>query len=452
MSKGELERIKVIGEVSEKKMKQKVAAEVLGVSKRQIIRLVSNFRLEGDKGLISKRRGKPSNHRHSVEFKQQVKSAVEERYGDFGPSFAAEKLLSLDGLEVNKETLRQWMSEWGLWKSKARKGLKVQQSRERRASFGELIQIDGSHHDWFEGRRGKCCLLVFIDDATSRIVGLRFEEEETSAGYFKLCRSYVEAYGRPLAFYSDKFSVFRVNHAGQEEVQTQFGRALSDLDIELICAHSPQAKGRVERANGTLQDRLVKEMRLRGIDTLEQANAYLPEFIADHNERFAVEARNNRDEHRKELPDEETLELIFSFQYERKLSKQLEVSYENRVLQIQEVGQGYRLRHKNVTICENMQGEIEVLSGGKKLKFREYKKQQRAPETIDSKGLEKKIALLKVRAKKVPPGINHPWRRYAVTEDKKLGREKAKMLAAWQGCTLNVQPIDSVGSPTASQG
>ena len=452
MSQSELERIALIRKVLEKKVKQKDAAKELGLSKRQMIRLVASFRLEGDKGLISRRRGKPGNHAHGVEFKRKVKAVVEQNYSDFGPSFAAEKLLCLNDLKINKETLRQWMVEWGLWNSKPRKVLKLQQSRTRRSSFGELIQIDGSHHDWFEGRRASCCLLVFIDDATSRIVGLRFEEEETSEGYFKLCRLYLETHGRPLAFYSDKFSVFRVNHPGQEEAQTQFGRAMTDLDIELICAHSAQAKGRVERANGTLQDRLVKEMRLRGIKTLEQANAYLPEFTADHNQRFAIEPRNNRDENRVELPDAETLDLIFSFQYERKLSKQLEVSYENRVFQIQEVGHGYRLQHKRVTICKNMRGDIQILSSGKKLKFNEYKKQQRAPETIDGKGLEKKIDSLKARAKQATPASNHPWRRYAVTEDKKLGREKTAMLAAWQGCALNAQPINSIGSPTTSQG
>ena len=434
MSQSELDRMTLIRKVSEKEVKQKVAANALGLSKRQIIRLVANFRLCGAQGLISKRRGKSGNHAHGVEFKLKVKAVVEQCYADFGPSFAAEKLLDLNDLKVNKETLRQWMVEWGLWRSKPRKVLKLQQSRTRRSSFGELIQIDGSHHDWFEGRRASCCLLVFIDDATSRIVGLRFEEEETSEGYFKLCRLYVETYGRPLAWYSDKFSVFRVNHPGQEESQTQFGRAMTDLDIELICANSPQAKGRVERANGTLQDRLVKEMRLRGIETLEQANAYLPAFIADHNQRFAVEPRNNRDENRLELPDTETLDLIFSFQHERKLSKQLEVSYKNRVFQIQEVGHGYRLQHKNVTICENLQGEIQILSHGKKLNFKEHKKQQRAPEIVDSKGLEKKIDSLKERAKQALPAASHPWRRYAVTEDKKLGREK---VAAWQGCALS---------------
>jgi len=411
--------------VSEKNVKQKVAMQELGLSKRQVIRLVKDFRRDGEKALISKRRGKAGNHAHSREFKLKIKEMVENNYSDFGPSFAAEKLLIINKIKINKETLRQWMSEWGLWKAKLKKVLKLQQSRARRSSFGELIQIDGSHHDWFEGRREKCCLLVFIDDATSRLVGLRFEEEETSEGYFKLCRSYVETYGRPLALYSDKFSVFRINLPGQEEAQTQFGRAMSELDIELICAHSAPAKGRVERANGTLQDRLVKELRLRAINTLEEANAYLPEFIAEHNERFAVEPRNNINAHREEMPEAQTLDLIFSFQHERKLSKQLETSYDKRIFQIQEVGKGYRLQYKAVIICENMQGEIQILYQRSKLNFNEYKKQQRAPEIIDSKGLEKKMEVLRNRAKQAPPAKNHPWRIYAITADKKLAQAMA---------------------------
>jgi len=164
---------------------------------------------------------------------------VELQYADFGPTLAAEKLLELNEITISKETLRHWMSEWDLWKIKPIKIIKLHQTRERRPCFGELIQIDGSHHDWFEGRREKCCLLVFIDDATSQLVGLRFEEQETTVGYFTLCRSTLETHGRPLAYYSDKFSVFRVNQPEAENCETQFKRALGELDIELICAHSP---------------------------------------------------------------------------------------------------------------------------------------------------------------------------------------------------------------------
>lgn len=423
MNAKELKRLEIIREVSKKRLKQKEAMKELGLSKRQIIRLVKDFRKEGEKALVSKRRGRVSNHHHSEAFKLGVKEIVEQSYADFGPSFAAEKLQKSNKLKVNKETLRQWMNEWGLWMCKPRKVAKLQQSRERRASFGELIQIDGSHHDWFEGRREKCCLLVFVDDATSRLVGLRFEESEDCAGYFRLCRSYIETYGRPLAFYSDKFGVFRVNLVGQEEAQTQFGRAMEELGIELICAHSPQAKGRVERANGTLQDRLIKEMRLRQINTIEIANAYLSEFMAEYNERFAVEPRNGVDVHRKEIPEDRVLNCIFSFQHERKLSKQLELDYDKRTFQIQEVGKGYRLQHKAVTVCESLEGDIQILYRGERLKFKEYKKQIRAPEIIDKKGLERKMDRIKSRIKQAPPAPNHPWRQYALTADKKLAQE-----------------------------
>jgi hypothetical protein len=425
MSKQELKRIQVIRQVIDKKCTQQAATKELGLSKRQVIRLVKAVLTGGDSALLSKQRGKTSNRAHTSEFKLRVKDIVQHYYADFGPTFAAEKLLGLNKITINKETLRQWMNEWGLWKANPRKVLKLQQGRVRRPSFGELIQIDGSHHDWFEGRGDKCCLLVFIDDATSRIVGLRFEEEETTAGYFTLCRSTLETYGRPLAYYSDKFGVFRVNQKDQEDKETQFGRALRELGIELICAHSPQAKGRVERANGTLQDRLVKEMRLRNISALAEANAYLPEFISDHNKRFAVTPKNDLDAHRSEMPSADILNLIFSIQHERKLSKQLECSYEKRVFQIQGEGNGYRLQHKRIIVSTDMQGKINIMCHGKILAFKEFDKKQLAPEIINAKSLEKKVDSIKVRIKQAPPSKKHPWKSsYAVTADKKLGRER----------------------------
>ena len=424
MSKQELKRIQVIRQVIDKKHSQQAAAEDLGLSARQVIRLVKAVLKDGDSALLSKRRGKVSNHAHTAEFKLRVKDIVQHHYADFGPTFAAEKLFDLNKIKINKETLRQWMDEWGLWKVKPRKVLKLQQSRTRRSRFGELIQIDGSHHDWFEGRRETCCLLVFIDDATSRIVGLRFEEEETTLGYFALCRSTIETHGRPVAYYSDKFSVFRVNQKDQEDKETQFGRALNELDIALICAHSPQAKGRVERANGTLQDRLVKELRLRNISAIAEANAYLAEFICDHNQRFAIAPKNDLDAHRLVIPDDETLNVIFSIQEERTLSKQLECSYEKRQFQIQVEGNGYRLQHKKVIISTDMQGQITILLNGKSLAFNEFDKTQRAPEIIDAKALEKKINALCERVKRAPPSADHPWRQYELSRDKQLYRER----------------------------
>ncbi len=422
MSKQELKRIQVIRQVIDKKCKQQAAAQELGLSKRQLIRLVKEVVQHGDVALLSKRRGQRSNRAHTVEFKLTIKGLVQRHYPDFGPTFASEKLFELHNIKLNKETLRQWMNEWGFWRSKPKKVMKLQQSRSRRSCFGELIQIDGSHHDWFEGRRDSCCLLVFIDDATSRLVGLRFEEKETTVGYFALCRATIETYGRPLAYYSDKFGVFRVNQQDQEEKETQFGRVVRELDIDLLCAHSPQAKGRVERVNATLQDRLVKELRLRNICSIEEANAYLPEFIADHNQRFAQLPKEAFDEHRKELPASNVLDLIFSLQYTRTLSKQLECSYEKRKLQVQVEGKGYRLQHKQVTVAIDMQENMHLLLDGKPLPFKEFDKTQKAPEIIDSKGLEKKMNAIKDKAKQRKPGASHPWRNYQLTLDKKLAQ------------------------------
>lgn len=418
MSQNEMKRIKIIGAVVEKRIKQKEAMKCLNLGGRQIIRLVEKYRVEGPEGLVLKSRGKTSNRKRSDEFKNNIQTIVSERYSDFGPTFAAEKLFELNGIKLNKETLRQWMNEWGLWKIKPRKILRLHQSRERRACFGELVQIDGSPHDWFEGRRTKCCLLVFIDDATSRLLGLRFEEQECSAGYFRLCRSTIKEHGRPLSYYSDKWSGFRQNMPDNEEEITQFGRVLADLDIELICAHSPEAKGRVERANQTLQDRLVKELRLRNINDIETANAYLPEFIKAYNKHFAVAARDAKDAHRHELPNEKTQDLIFSFQTERTVSKQLEIRYKTRLIQIQHPGEGYRLRHKKITVCESLAGEIQLLWENKKLHFTEGARKIRQPETVDRKGLEAKIDAIKTQQKTIP-APNHPWRKYKLTQKHK---------------------------------
>ena len=223
----------------------------------------------GAAGLISKRRGRPSNNRLPEKTINKARQLLRSRYHDFGPTLAAEKL-AIEGVSLSVETVRQLLIREGLWKAKRVRRAVIHQLRERRARLGELVQIDGSPHDWFEGRAPKCTLLVFVDDATSRLMYLQFVEAETTFNYFAAVRSYLTEFGKPLAFYSDKFGVFRVNipNALSGTGLTQFGRALKELDIELICAHSPQAKGRVERANQTLQDRLTKELRLRGLCTV----------------------------------------------------------------------------------------------------------------------------------------------------------------------------------------
>lgn len=417
MSGNELDKLEIVQKIVDGKLKQKAAAEMLGITPRQIRRLLKNYKSEGAEGLLSKHRGKRSNRRHRDEFKENIMHHVQAEYSDFGPTLAAEKLLERQQLAVNKETLRQWMIESTLWKGKHRKTGVIHQQRARRPCFGELVQIDGSPHDWFEGRAPKCCLLVFIDDATSRLLSLRFEDVETTSGYFEATRSYIKQYGRPVSFYSDRHGIFRINipEAESGTGETQFSRAMRELGIKVICANSPQAKGRVERANKTLQDRLVKELRLRNINDIDAANAYLPEFMEAHNKHFSQAPLNSVDAHRRELPSDDVLDLIFSFQETRTLSKNLEMSYKNIIYQIQTVGKGYQMRHAKITVYDNKQGTIKLMYKGKNLDFLTIDKKKRAVMISDSKQInavvEQKIKH-DGRSRGNKPRADHPWKEY----------------------------------------
>ena len=413
MSQKEIQRLKIMERLRIGSMQQKEAAQILKISSRQTRRLLKKYEENGAAGLISKHRGKPSNNKFPEYFRQEVVKIAKEKYIDFGPTFLCEKLSENHGLDLSKETLRQWLISEEIWFCKRRRKARIHQSRERRSCFGELVQIDGSPHDWFEGRREKCCLLVFIDDATSKIVNLRFEESETTAGYFRATKEYTNKFGLPLAFYSDKDSVFRINYPETtKENQTQFERAMKSLGIEVICANSPQAKGRVERSNQTLQDRLVKEMRLEGINDIETANAYLPQFIKSYNKKFAVEPKSPVDAHRKLEKREAEVNLILGFQNIRTLSKNLELSYQNVVYQIQVLEQGYGLRHAKVTVCEALQGQVTLVYRGRNLPYKCYKKQKKTAEIIGAKTLNRTIDDL-VR-KSTKPKADHPWRKYRV--------------------------------------
>jgi len=411
MNQKEISRLQVIEKLDCRMMGQSEASKLLKISCRQTRRLLKAYRRDGTKGLLSKKRGKPSNNRICETIKQSALSITKEKYIDFGPTFLREKLLENHNISVSKETLRKWLISEDIWTAKGRKKVRIHQMRERRSCFGELIQIDGSPHDWFEGRGDKCSLLVFIDDATSKLVNLRFEETETTAGYFRTTKEYVEKHGLPMAFYNDKHSIFRVNKPGCEG-RTQFGRMAKELGIEIICANSPQAKGRVERANGILQDRLVKEMRLRGISDIKTANAYLPEFIDQYNKKFAVEPKSKADAHVK-LSGNENLDLNFCFKNERGLSKNLELSYHSDLYQIKTENKGYRLRHAKVTVCEDLEGEVTIIYKGEKLNHQCYKKQKKTAEIIEPKDLNHKLDSLAKRNQK--PIADHPWRQNKTT-------------------------------------
>jgi len=424
MSTAEVTRLEIMQRIESRTLKQCEAAKQLGLSKRQIIRLVKEYRKKGPAGLISKRRGKQRNRSHSKDFKEKVMSLVHKHYADFGPTLAAEKLEERDKLSINKETLRQWMMTEGLWKGKRQKTCTVHQHRARRSCLGELVQIDGSLHDWFEGRAERCCLLVFIDDATSRLLSLRFEKAETTRGYFRATRDYINRCGRPLTFYNDKHGIFRINIAEAKSGtgESQFGRAMRELGIEVICANSPQAKGRVERANSTLQDRLIKELRLQKISDMASANAFLPAFMEAHNKRFAVAAANSTDAHRKGLPKEEALDLIFTKQCVRTLSKNLELSYDNIIYQIQISGKGYGMRRSKVTICDDGKDHITLLYKGKVLTYKVFDKKNRPAPIATSKEIGEKRAW---RISSHKPKADDPWRGYDKVAQKKVAKELA---------------------------
>lgn len=419
LTKKALHRLRAVEAVVEGRLKQAQAAEQLGLTTRQVKRLVAAYRREGAGGLVSRRAGRPSNRRLKKPVVEAIRALLVERYPDFGPTFTCEKLREVHELVVSVETVRALQIELGLWKPKRRKVRRAFQLRERRGRFGELIQIDGSPHDWFEGRSGRCTLIVFIDDATGRLVQLRFFPAETTVAYMQVLRAHLEACGRPVAVYSDRHSIFRLTceEAANGHTLTQFGRALAGLEIEAIHAHTPQAKGRVERANQTLQDRLVKELRLRSIDTMETANAFLPEFSTDYNRRFAVAPSVAQDAHRVLAHSPRELDLLLSEHHERVVSKNLSVQYRNVVYQIRHDSPGYRLRGATLTVCDLPEGEVVLLYDGCELPYATYRKGERPPPIADDKTLNERVdaALAKQRSKTTAkPRADHPWRRRAV--------------------------------------
>jgi transposase len=427
MSQRELTRLEVIQRVKRKTLKQRQAAELLSITVRQVKRLCKAYQANGAAGLISRRRGRPSNNCLPEKAINQARQLLRTRYPDFGPTLATEKL-AIEGVSLSVETVRQLLIGEGLWKAKCVRRPVIHQLRERRARCGELVQIDGSPHDWFEARAPKCTLLVFVDDASSRLMYLQFVEAETTFNYFAGVRSYLSEFGKPLAFYSDKFGVFRVNipNALSGTGLTQFGRALKELDIELICAHSPQAKGRVERANQTLQDRLTKELRLRDISSLEAANAYLPEFIAAYNARFAVPPRSTESAHRQ-LSKGDDLERILTLCERRTLSKNLTLSYNNMIYQIKTKRSAYTMRKAQVEVRENQAGEITIEYQQRPLEYTIYcEQEQQQAKVVEAKLLQPAAAraAAKPKQKRGPVPLSHPWRFFDYSENSMLAKER----------------------------
>lgn len=401
LSLKELKRLKVIQDVINKRITQVTAAAIIGLSERQIGRLTKAVRKEGDRGVAHKSRGKTSNRKIAEEVKEKVLRLYRDKYQDFGPTLANEKLEE-DGIRISEETLRIWLIKEGLWKQKQKRKTH-RQWRERKECFGEMVQMDGSHHDWLEGRCPELVLMAYIDDATSHVFA-RFYDYEGTMPAMDSFRLYTEENGLPQSLYADKHSTYKSQRKltieeeleGVEEPLSQFGRALDDLGVEMIHAHSPQAKGRVERLFATFQDRVIKEMRLKGIKTKEEANEFLKSYLPEYNKRFSKQPANETDVHVRP-PEELDLSNYLCIKTERTMRKDNTISHESKLYQIEE-----RVNTRKVVIEEHMDGTTRIRGKGLLLRYKEIEERPKK---------EEKEKTLKPRKRYIPPK-DHPWRRY----------------------------------------
>jgi transposase len=409
MSQKERSRLVVMSRVREKTMTIREASEMMGISYRQGRRIYKRYVKEGDKGLIHRNRGRPSNRRKASEVKEIVLALYREQYWDFGPTLAAEKLVERDGYGVDHETLRRWLLAAGLWK-RQRNRPKHRQWRERKAHFGELVQMDGSHHGWFNGQEDKDCLMDMVDDATGRTLSL-MSEEETTVAAMRVLWAWVEKYGIPKALYVDWKNVYVTQREPTLEEQlsgelplTQFGRACKKLGIEILPANSPQAKGRVERKHGVYQDRLVKELRLAGIRDIEGANQFLREFTESLNTKFAVEPRSSADFHRP-VPQDMDLRSAFCLEEQRTVGNDWVVRYKNQFSQILPQS-NLPPAKKRVIVQEHLDGSIHMVYRGKEIAFKEIKHLPSHPHLSPEKA-----PIPEPKKKYIPPST-HPWRKF----------------------------------------
>jgi transposase len=405
MSAEERARSFVVRQVCEGLLSQRVGAERLCVSVRQVKRLVRAWRGSGDAGLVSRQRGRVSPRRLAGPLRARIEVLLKDKYPDFGATLAAEKLVELEGICVSRETVRRLQIGLGLARVRRRRGKRVHPPRERRARFGELIQIDGSPHAWFEDRGPRCTLIVFIDDATSRLTALHFAAVETTKAYLGALRAHVLAHGRPLAFYSDRHGIFRVNakEAASGDGFTEFGRVAERLRIELIQALTPQAKGRVERANQTLQDRLVKELRLRAISDIAGAQAFAGAFMDIWNAKFARPPLDPASAHRPWTGSPEALDEALARREERTLSKALTFSAGGKVYCIKTHGPGTALRGARVTLLHFQDGSLRIDYKNRSLPYTPFKTLPGPSPAEDEKTLDARMTALIAASDTQPP-------------------------------------------------
>lgn len=405
----EQERYDVIRSCIGKDITNKEASVRLGLKIRQIQNIKRAVLKEDKKGVVHKSKEKTSGNATDYSTIKKVTTFFEQKkHHDFGPTFAQEKLSDL-GIKINKETLRLLMIKKDIWKLHKRRGPQiVREWRERKESFGELIQFDGSYHDWFENN-GEECLLAAIDDATGTIVHAVFEDNEGVHAVFRFWWAYIEAHGRPIAIYLDKFCTYKVNRKNavdNVEFMTQFERAMIELDIRIICANSPEAKGRIERLFGTLQDRMVKEMRLANIKTRNEANEFIcNKYLPDHNGRFSVEARKETDVHRPLTDDlQKRLSSIFSFQSKRKVNNDYTIQFKTKWYQLEAQQKTSVYKQDKVIIEEHLDGIIRIRIKNTYLEYRELPKRPK-PTYVPI------VALTKQKPSWKPPK-DHPWKKF----------------------------------------
>jgi len=417
MSGKERRRLNVMVAVQQKELRLRDAARALRISYRQAKRVWRRYQQKGDAGLVHRSRGVSGWRKTKAALRQRILTRYRERYNDFGPTLAAEYLRA-EGLRIDHETLRRWRVAEGTW-TVVRGRPKHRQWRERKPCLGEMVQLDGSHHDWFEGRRDKAVLMVMIDDATNE-TGAHFAEEETTHAAYNVFDLWRQAHGVPLSVYADRDSIYRCERVltpaeqiAGAKAQTQFGRAMAALGVELIPAHSPQAKGRVERRNAVFQDRLVKALRLEGISDLVAANAFLTKtFLPQLNRRFTIKASRAADLHQARPRN---LNEILSWEEERVVRKDWTIGWEGRWFQIPCVHEKLRLPGRMIIVRQLRSGEIQLVHRGRKLSWTELP--QRPTCAAEPPRRVGRTALLK-------PAPEHPWNRSGIANGKPFWAQK----------------------------
>lgn len=427
MSQQELQRLPVIEAVAAKRITQLEAAQCLGLSTRQVHRLTQAFKQAGPAGLAHRHRGRPSNHRLPARLRERTLDLIRARYPDFGPTLACEKLAARHTIHVSDETLRQWMRQAGLWAGR-RRPRPHRQWRERAACLGQMVQLDGSHHDWLEGRGPRGVVMGYVDDATGRVYARFYPAEDLAAALDSFTR-YCRRYGIPQCVYLDKHTIYRSpkeptleDQLQGREPQSQFERALSELGVQLLHANSPQAKGRVERLFGTFQDRLIKELRLAGVRTLAHANRFLARFLPVYNRRFARAARQPGNLHRP-VSRGLRLDRILCVKEPRVVANDGTIQVNGAFLQLRPSPQ-ISLAKRTVTVTFSPQRRLHVLYAGQTVSYRRLPVRPRSP----AKPTSRVIVLSRVR-RDPRPAPDHPWRQFDYAQ--RLKQLKQRTVLSW---------------------